>query len=603
MNERKFDFFFTPPTKEQESHVAKLRRRDLIICELKAGSNTVNGWREAWEDQIKAKEDQTNEEKKGENEGTFHEAMTSLDIIRDKDASFSSWADRYVWMKIVIAYLLVVSSQKDQKFVEKCLERMDPQFFEEGLKDTPQDPSLREALLEDMLAVGELYVLRQIHLKPEHPDPLQVWGLAFIKANLRSSDVERHPSHLVQLYATGLVLAENTQDLTTFTQKLFQMDDLQIKPLEKRDLLHWTVEKVNQLDEAFDRPPKQAVKPSKALSPNDDADQRPEHHPALIHIISDQYLRHYDIENAFTFWEKLKDSPSALWVLLRIFAGNHPSILFGVFLVTLVLLEIEMSLGKDAAMATIIMAVTVAGALMMLLLWFAFDFIRRKGYAFGHLLWQRLIGASILGLSVIALTPEGWQIGLFSPWGNWALVTLGGFSLAWFFLFFKIYQERARTGYSFESAREKSGGADREKPQTLISQAVIFLGRQLRREHRQYFKKDIFRISWKVLVIHAFLTLIITFLVSGSLFHIFQNTDPIADSVYKINQSPTSWVFKGIKHGAVNNDEIVIAVTLEKAPYLSFGFSPKLILLWSSISILLGAFVQLLWDETLLAGA
>jgi len=204
---------------------------------------------------------------------------------------------------------------------------------------------------------------------------------------------------------------------------------------------------------------------------------------------------------------------------------------------------------------------------------------------------QRLIGASIVGLAVIALTPEGWQIGLFSQWGNWALITIGGFFLAWFFLFFKIYQERARTGYFFNTTDEisstETGG------QTFWKHITAFF-KNFELDQRQRFKKDVFGISIEVLLIHALLTIIIAFLVSGFLFHVFHGILAASDHTART----VGWgTVRSIEFG---DDPKAVAVEFVSR-HFSFGFSPKLILLWSSVGLLLGAFVQLIWDDTVLA--
>ncbi len=588
-----FDFYFYEAKKgkkdkEDNKNRAVIRRGEEVILRLQTASNTIEGWRQAWEEELNTSSNRD------------MEWMNELDIIEDNEGAFASWSDRYIWLKIVIAYSLKTGKDFFKgvdyvSFFQRGLDQIDKENEnkEEG-KAEKEDEGFKNVLWADMQPIGELYAL----MGKGRTGGLPAWAIPFIKRSLQElgehPDLETQQRYLLQLYGTGLVMAENTRDFVLFSRGIFELDDRYLSLQEKQRMLSWAVEKNIQVDAT----PIKNHEPSQKDSRRPPSASSPEHHPTLIHIIADQYLRHYDLENALAFWQKLSNQPLSLRLLLKLYSGNSPYVFFGVVLVVLLLLGYEVALQPPLAA---VLAMAWAGVFAVVLLGFLgyilIDFLRRGGFVFGHLFMQRLIGASIVGLAVIALTPEGWQMGLYPQSGNWALVTLGGFFLAWFFLFFKIYQERARTGYFLDRMEEES---DEKSKWDIIQRHITSLLKSVSLDQRQRFKKDIFGISVKVLFIHALLTVVIAFLVSGFLFHVFHEILTISDSKLITDHTIKQLPWGSICRIDVDPDHKTVAIEFVGNSF-SFGFSPKLILMWSSVGLLLGAFAQLIWDDTVLA--
>ena len=583
------DFFKSIPEDEKGPVRVVVRHGEAVLLDLTAKEDNLEAWRDAWK---KKRNDQDDFQAIKKNVTI---CIDKLDIIKDKNGSFSTWTDRYTWLKVVIAYLLHFEEAKNKAEAASLLKIDYGEFFAEGLKQEPETFSV--ALWEDMHVVGELCVILQKNMDGQenmNGKNLKTWGLSFIKNSLQATDQtgdERSiQQRILQLSHVGLVLSENTKDFAYFSHKIFQINEEHLDKHQKHRALHWALDKVIHLDA-----PANKKKQNVEREPTYDGDQsqstitvakpRAEHHPSLIHIIADQHLRHYDIERALGAWEKLQHKPLPLRMLLNVYTGNGPYIAIILWLILLALLEMEITISPGGAA---VLAGLIGVGMTIFLFCVATDFVRRRGYAFGHLFLQRLIGASMAGLTLIALTADGWEMGLFIQRVNWFLVTLGGFFLADFFLFFKIYQERARTGYAFDGAR---GGKSFDQTQSSSSKSKFSFRNWFWKDARQTFKKEIFGVSFRILTLHVLLTMMIAFLMSGMLYHAFQKIlDIQATSIPIANCCQVT---------RIGN----IAVALEVGRHFSFGFSPKLILLWSSMSILLGAFVQLLWDETLLAGA
>ena len=486
-------------------------------------------WAEAWGDFF---------EEKNPSVTNIINHIVSIEVREEKTDTFVSSYERYVWITIVLALLSYLKNTQEQanyevselisrihSYLQDQWKRAEiPFFFFDPIKK--EDDAIKEAMWHDMRPFVEFGIISGKRSDVAARKQIRHFLEGFIRQT-RKEHKERSSRDslpllgLLQLYVASLVFGVNTADLGKWVNRIFRLDDEVVNPFLKRDMLIWAVEKVGELKKQ-----------------DDDSESR---QAVLIHAIGDNYFRNYDVDNALTFWSKLEKKTFPLPLLIKIYHGYSPYVLVGSWMIGLLLLWQKIAFDPDFVgfIASVFAVITI-----LLLFGVAASFVRNRGFVFGHLFLQRLVGASVVGLSILAVTPEGWRIGLCSNPLAWIIIISSTFFLAWSLIFFKIYRDSIRSGYNF------------------VTEKVSL-------------HKKTFSISSKILAIHAIFTLIIVFLVSGFLSHIF--IPELLQQCEESNRmiSSSDWVW-----GA-----------------LEFGFSPKLILLWTGISIFIGVFAQLLWDE------
>ena len=277
---------------------------------------------------------------------------------------------------------------------------------------------------------------------------------------------------------------------------------------------------------------------------------------AIIGAISAFYLRQYDFDHALHFWSFLKRKD---WLLRGILAFYHAprKYIFGALLwmgaaTVLTMLRPSFYPGTGqyalisyAVLAMLIPVLVFIPALSAFVVWRFF--IARRGPEYIELFFPRLLGAIIVGLSVLLFQDTSWRFGWQLDTLNLLLICLVMYPLALLYIFINIHKELRFLPIYDASSRNKEN--------------ISTMRRSL-------------SVSSKVVSIGLFEALFAVLLTSA----IF----------YKGAIDPTT-LQSLIQRG--------LAITWEVDGLITVGFFPTLVLLWTGLSLLIGAFAQLLWQD------
>lgn len=278
---------------------------------------------------------------------------------------------------------------------------------------------------------------------------------------------------------------------------------------------------------------------------------------AIVGAISAFFLSQYDFEHALYFWDFVSKKD---WLLRGILAfyRNPKKYILGIllwigFATVLTILRpffdsktLYYSLISYAVLMMLIPALVFIPAISVFVTC-RFIFTRR-GPEYIELFFPRLLGAIIVGLSVLLFQDTSWYFGLQLNILNLLFICLATYPFALLYIFINIHKELRFLPIYDSSIRGK------ENPSTM--------GRSL-------------SVSLKVLSIGLFEALLAV-LFSSTVFYYNGAIDPAT-------------IQSLVDHG--------LAITWEINGLITIGFFPTLVLLWTGLSLLIGAFAQLLWQD------
>ena len=276
----------------------------------------------------------------------------------------------------------------------------------------------------------------------------------------------------------------------------------------------------------------------------------------VISLISHHYLRLYDLDSSAKFWYKAKSKDPLLWFFLIL--HRWPFLFLFIQVVLLILpsvyafqhlltgLPCPLLLGSpnpviekschptlDSSGLELIVVLTWY-MLLLLLLFFIFTQIARNRGVYSQLLLPRILGAALVGLIPLLLNDQTWNIGIRSSMFNWSLLALITYIGSFIYIFLEVHSiKKFIKGYSIAQALKESG---------------------------------------RIFLIALSETLFIVTVASSLIF-------------------PA--VMPNIGIDITNVSFGIYAST----PLLSFGFFPSLIILWTGITLFIGSFAQLLWQD------
>ncbi len=276
----------------------------------------------------------------------------------------------------------------------------------------------------------------------------------------------------------------------------------------------------------------------------------------VISLISDHYLRLYDLDSSANFWRKAKSRDPVLWFLLILHRRPYLYLLLQLALLSIPSIyafqhwvttkPCPLILGTPGPVIPkaclpahnlsspefIVMLALYAFLVIPLL--FIFAQIIRRRWLYSQLLLPRLLGAAIVGLLPLWLNDQSWNIGIQSSLFNWILLALFTYIGSFFFVFIKVHNvKKFIKGHSLAQALKETG---------------------------------------RIFLIALSETLFIVTVTSSLIF-------PAV--ILNIGGNITNYKFG-----------IYASTSL-----LSFGFFPSLIILWTGIALFVGSFVQLLWQD------
>ncbi len=276
----------------------------------------------------------------------------------------------------------------------------------------------------------------------------------------------------------------------------------------------------------------------------------------VISVISDHFLKLYDLDGSANFWRKAKSRDPVLWFFLLL--HRWPFLFLFIQIVLLILpsvyayqhlltgLPCPLLLGSpnpviekschptlDSSSLEFIVVLTWY-MLLLLLLFFIFTQIARNRGLYSQLLLPRILGAALVGLIPLLLNDQTWNIGIQSSVFNWSLLALLTYIGSFIYIFIEVHNiKKYIKDHSITRALKESG---------------------------------------RIFLIALSETLFIVTITSSLVF-------------------PA--VISNIGNDITNDTFGIYAST----PLLSFGFFPSLIILWTGIALFIGSFVQLLWQD------
>jgi hypothetical protein len=276
----------------------------------------------------------------------------------------------------------------------------------------------------------------------------------------------------------------------------------------------------------------------------------------VISVISDHYLKLYDLDSSANFWRKAKSRDPVLWFFLVLHRRPSLYLLFQIALLSIPsfyafqhwltgkpcplmlgtpnsVIEKTCHLTLDSSGLEFIVVLTWY-ILLLLLLFFIFTQIARNRGEYSQLLLPRILGAALVGLIPLLLNDQTWNIGIHSSMFNWSLLALLTYIGSFIYIFIEVHSiKKFIKGHSIARALKESG---------------------------------------RIFLIALSETLFIVTITSSLIF-------PAVLSNIGIDITTASF---GI---------------YASTPLLSFGFFPSLIILWTGITLFIGSFVQLLWQD------
>jgi hypothetical protein len=286
----------------------------------------------------------------------------------------------------------------------------------------------------------------------------------------------------------------------------------------------------------------------------------------IASLTSQHYLNRYALDRAVSVWEqtiKIQQNKKdwILRALLRLY--KYPRY-FIIPLVAFIAFSFFPIVGPVSSLVllAIFFSVLLSG------LWtVAARFLRKQGFSYLELFLPRLLGSIVVGLSILALESTVWEITLEMTWGNWALTALAAYFGSLTYLFLDIHKN---TRLLPDGLGSDNSGGQKSSINTMA------------RSVKTTFK--IFAIG--LLEAFGLTTMVSSLIPFNALGETFQSF--LADGKILV-----AW--RGIIIMSLSNNAFVFQ--LFGPDGFTLTYFPKLIVLWAGLSLLIGAFVQLLWQD------
>jgi hypothetical protein len=365
----------------------------------------------------------------------------------------------------------------------------------------------------------------------------------------------------------GTVIRDEHDDLEeqkVYLERIFGNRDL--KPDDRYDVLH----------DIFDDLQK-------------DAEKRPENKPRLTTLtsaITQYYLKQYDLNRATGFWRLLMNKKD---LLLRgiLTLYRKPYLYAGIGLIWTVVTLIPGVLPDEdwvvigaSLVASSLLAITF-GMTALYVLWILLLFFTLQGLDYVDLFLPRLFGAVAVGLSILAFENTAWNISLQLKGLNWVLLCVATYILSFVYVFIDVHKAtRLLPLASYQPVRRQV----HESPRITLN--------RLRADNP--IKRSL-RTSWRVFSIGLFEAFTAS-LITSTILATAVRADWINELVSNCLGFKWHWgpvLFNTL----VDMDLGFLGFSWQWGQMYSFVFFPRLVLLWTGLALLIGAFAQLLWQD------
>jgi hypothetical protein len=303
--------------------------------------------------------------------------------------------------------------------------------------------------------------------------------------------------------------------------------------------------------------------------------------PTIVSLISDHFLDNYDLDQAVAFWEGLAGTDHLLSFLVRLYKRPRQSLVAGItlFLVLALLAHLNVSnytwVGPWRSWIPYL-ALVPLGAVYLGAVWLtgyiAYRLWWKRDLYYAQLFLPRLLGAIIVGLSVLLLDDLPWKIATRSQPLNFLLICLGVYLLSFVYIFINVYQ----TVKFLPSLPVLTQANSQPIPSTRMSRwpklfsIVRGRGPSLEPKVSQSAVQRAVMIGWQVYAIG----------VLGSFLAVLLTTTLMYPAT-GLNLEP----------------DLIGRIVLPSNLWGTFAFFPALVLLWTGLALFIGAFVQLIWQD------
>lgn len=292
--------------------------------------------------------------------------------------------------------------------------------------------------------------------------------------------------------------------------------------------------------------------------------------------ITQFYLKQYDLERAIEPWRSMNRSRDILLQSILAFYKTP-----GFYAITLAMLSILTLLPSISMLSELVniaaflasvlfgitLAVSVLGILTILI-----GFLFNRGMDYIELFLPRLLGAIVVGLSILVFQDTGWYIGLNIDGLNWLLVCMVTYTASFAYIFTDVH----KTTRLLPSPDE---------PMLLQNQTRVINNPTSRS----------LKTTRKVFFIGLFESLAASLLVSSVL------------GLAVLPEQITRWFNNGSEflhweqileaRTLIDPEQGLLGFAWRLGGISTFAYFPKLVLLWTGLALLIGTFAQLLWQD------
>lgn len=277
----------------------------------------------------------------------------------------------------------------------------------------------------------------------------------------------------------------------------------------------------------------------------------------IASLMAQRYLDRYMPHRALHIWERVSHLRREPWLHIILMLHKTPGRWLAFTLFMLVIAWIFPWVGIFMLLASLTVFLVISSMA-------AIRFLRRQGFPFLELFLPRLAGAVIVGSSILALENTVWDISINMPLLSWIIVTTTSALGALAYIFLEVHKTKRLQ--SFEIEESERGNKDIS---SLMSRSIKIAGR--------FFS------------IGALEAVGINMLVTSFL--------PLDRQVSTIVRPFTLAVYHGMRFIAFKPYGVVVEGSINNVPLIRLTLFPKVVILWAGLSLLLGAFAQLLWQD------
>ena len=279
----------------------------------------------------------------------------------------------------------------------------------------------------------------------------------------------------------------------------------------------------------------------------------------LASLMAQQYLKRYMLDRALHIWGKVVHLKKEPWLqmMLGLYKMPHRWLLL-ILLVVLISWVLPWA-GVFTLLLFFVFVLFILGTVSM-------RFLSKQGFSSLELFLPRLAGAVFVGSSILGLENTVWDVSMKMPLFSWLMITVASCLGALAYIFLEVHKSKRL------QPLEDRGGENK----TTVRSRYSLMSRSV-------------DTAWQFFSIGALEALGINTLIAS-----FVPLDEQLECVKEVIWS--SW--HGLHLLACQANYQAYGIVVDWPPFIHLTYFPKIIILWAGLSLLLGAFAQLLWQDS-----